>query len=128
MGGPVVHFEIIGPDPGRLRAYYGALFDWRFHEHAPVAPEVSDVDQYAFVERTTTPDGTGIPGGIGGGDAFDAHALFYVGVPDVAAALERAEALGGVRVLGPVVNAEGGVVVGHFRDPSGTLVGVAGPA
>ncbi len=47
---------------------------------------------------------------------------------DVEAALREAERLGGTRVLGPAVNAGGGVVVGHFRDPEGNLVGVAGPA
>lgn len=28
MGQPVVHFEIIGSDPARLRGYYGDLFGW----------------------------------------------------------------------------------------------------
>jgi predicted enzyme related to lactoylglutathione lyase len=28
MGPPVVHFEIIGTDPHRLRDYYGELFGW----------------------------------------------------------------------------------------------------
>jgi hypothetical protein len=30
MGQPVVHFEIIGKDPARLRGYYGELFGWEF--------------------------------------------------------------------------------------------------
>jgi uncharacterized protein len=29
MGQPVVHFEIIGPDPAKLRSYYGELFGWQ---------------------------------------------------------------------------------------------------
>ena len=29
--------------------------------------------------------------------------------------------------MGPARNAAGGVVVGHFTDPAGSLVGVAGP-
>ena len=28
MGQPVVHFEIIGKDPEKLRSYYGDLFWW----------------------------------------------------------------------------------------------------
>jgi predicted enzyme related to lactoylglutathione lyase len=48
-----------------------------------------------------------------------------VGVPDVAAALERAEALGGTRQLGPV-GTPGELVVGRFTDPQGNLIGVAG--
>jgi len=30
MVNPVVHFEIIGTDPERLRRYYCALFGWNF--------------------------------------------------------------------------------------------------
>jgi hypothetical protein len=53
--------------------------------------------------------------------------VFYVGVPDVGAALRRAEDLGGTRVMGPV-KAPNGLVVGHFKDPEGTLTGAAGTA
>jgi predicted enzyme related to lactoylglutathione lyase len=127
MGQPVVHFEIIGRDPAQLRTYYAELFDWTFQENSPVAPEVSQTDSYSFINRMTTDDGTGIPGGVGGGQGFRSHAIFYVGVPDVEAALQKAEGLGGKRVLGPARNATGGVVVGHFTDPAGNLVGVAGP-
>lgn len=127
MGNPVVHFEIIGRDPVGLRRYYQELFDWQAQD-APVAPEVSEPSSYGFVDRATTADGTGIPGGIGGGDGYDRHAICYVGVEDVEQALQDAERLGGTRVLGPVTNEGGGVVVGHFRDPEGNLLGVAGPA
>jgi len=37
MGQPIVHFEIIGKDPKRLRSYYGDLFGWEFDTNAPVA-------------------------------------------------------------------------------------------
>jgi predicted enzyme related to lactoylglutathione lyase len=127
MGQPVVHFEIIGEDPASLRGYYTDLFDWTF-ENAPVAPDVSDADSYSFVDRMTTEDGTGIPGGVGGGPTFASHTIFYVAVPDVETALQSAVRLGGKRVLGPARNEGGGVVVGHFTDPAGNLVGVAGPA
>lgn len=61
---------------------------------------------------------------MGGGAGYASHAVFYVGVPDVEAALQRAD-LGGVRVVGPVTSPNG-LVVGHFNDPEGTLLGVAG--
>jgi predicted enzyme related to lactoylglutathione lyase len=85
---------------------------------------VSEPRSYGFLDLVTTPDGTGIRGGIGGGDGYQSHAVFYVGVPDVEAALQRAESLGGVRVLGPATSPTG-LVVGQFRDPEGNLVGVA---
>jgi uncharacterized protein len=39
-------------------------------------------------------DGSGIRGGIGGGAGFTHHAVLYVGVADIEAALRRAEELG----------------------------------
>jgi predicted enzyme related to lactoylglutathione lyase len=128
MGQPIVHFEIIGQDPQRLRTYYGDLFGWEFDTSAPAAEAVSQRGNYGFVNRDTTPDGAGIPGGVGGGSGYDSHAIFYVGVPDVGAALQKAESLGGKRVMGPVKNLGTGVVVAHFRDPEGNLIGLAGPA
>jgi predicted enzyme related to lactoylglutathione lyase len=127
MGQPVVHFEIIGMDPVKLRSYYGALFGWEFDTSSPVAAAVSEPANYGFVDRSTASDGTGIPGGVGGGADYDHHAVFYVGVPDVEAALRKAESLGGKRRMGPE-RAPTGLVVGHFADPEGNLIGVAGTA
>ena len=64
-------------------------------------------------------------GGVGGGSGFEGHVLFYVGVADVEAALQKAERLGGKRQMGPE-RAPTGLVVGHFTDPEGNLIGVAG--
>jgi predicted enzyme related to lactoylglutathione lyase len=127
MGQPVVHFEIIGKDPAKLRGYFGELFGWEFDVPSPVSAAVSDPASYGFVNRMTTSDGTGIPGGVGGGARYQPHAMFYVGVADVAAALQQAERLGGKRVMGPE-RAPSGLVVGHFTDPEGNLIGVAGTA
>ncbi|WP_329102811.1 VOC family protein [Micromonospora sp. NBC_01699] len=124
MGQPVVHFEIIGTDPERLRAYYGGLFGWEFDTGGPVSPAVSEPGNYGFVEASPT----GIPGGVGGGSGYAGHVVFYVGVPDVEAALQRAESLGGTRTMGPDRVPGGSLVVGHFTDPEGHLIGVAGPA
>ncbi|WP_204076566.1 VOC family protein [Planotetraspora phitsanulokensis] len=127
MGQPVVHFEIIGTDPAKLRGYYGELFGWEFDTSGPVAAEVSEQGEYGFVEQRQT-DGPGIPGGVGGGSGYGAHTVFYVGVPDVEAALRKAESLGGTRTMGPSRAPGTGLVVGHFTDPEGNLIGVAGPA
>lgn len=124
MSHPVVHFEIIGKNPQRLRDYFGQLFGWQFNT-TPVAEAVSEPTNYGFVDRITAPEGSGIPGGIGGGADYPAHVVFYIGVPDVEAALAEAERLGGKRQMGPE-RAPTGLVVGHFTDPEGNLVGVAG--
>ena len=127
MGNPVVHFEIIGKDAQSLRTYYGKLFDWHFDTASPVSEEVSESGNYGFINLNTTPDGVGIPGGVGGGAQYENHAIFYVGVPNVSAALAKAETLGGKRVMGPSKNPNGILVVAHFRDPEGNIVGLAGP-
>lgn len=128
MGNPVVHFEVTGRDPEKLRSFYGGLFEWEFDTDAPVAGVISEPGNYGFVDRNTTSDGVGIPGGVGGGAGYEGHAIFYVGVPDVEAALRKAESLGGKRAMGPKVNTGADLVIGHFTDPEGHLIGVAGPA
>ena len=125
MGNPVVHFEIIGPDPQRLRNYFGELFGWTFDTSGPVSPAVSEPGNYGFTDNKSN-EGVGIPGGIGGGSTYQGHAIFYVGVPDVEAALQQAETLGGTRVLGPERSPGTELVIGHFTDPDGNLIGVAG--
>jgi predicted enzyme related to lactoylglutathione lyase len=127
MAQPVVHFEVIGKDPARLREYFSQLFGWTFTVPSPVAKEVSAPDAYGFLDLIAASDGTGIRGGVGGGPGYESHAVMYIGVSDVEAALRRAEALGGSRVMGPVTSPNG-LVVGHFKDPEGTLIGVAGTA
>ena len=119
MGQPVVHFEIIGTDPQGLRDYYGRLFGWAFDTPSPVAEEVSEPSSYGFHTAEQ-----GIPGGIGGGQGYAPRTLFYVGVPDVAAAVADAERLGGTRVMGPATSPSG-LVVAYIRDPEGNVVGLA---
>jgi predicted enzyme related to lactoylglutathione lyase len=125
MGNPVVHFEIIGKDPAKLRSYYSALFGWELDTNSPVAEAVSQAGNYGF---TNPPPGSGgIPGGVGGGQSFESHALFYVGVPEVETALRKAESLGGKRRMNPSPRPDGKIVVAQFTDPEGNLVGLAGP-
>lgn len=124
MGEPVVHFEIIGRDPAGLQGYYRELFGWDPQPGDATTETVSTPGQYGFVDPATS--GSGINGGIGGGEGFEAHVVFYVQVPDVGAALQQAEDLGGTRVMGPE-GKPGTLIVAQFRDPEGNLVGLAGP-
>lgn len=48
---------------------------------------------------------------------------FYVEVPDVEAALAKAESLGGTRMYGPDKVMDG-VEIGQFSDSEGHLIGV----
>lgn len=125
MGQPVVHFEITGTHPAKLRGYYGQLFGWTFDTSGPVAAPVSEAGNYGFIDRNTAGDGTGIPGGVGGGAGYPRHVIFYIGVPDVEAALDEAEKLGGTRRMGPERAPGTSLTVGHFTDPEGNLVGLA---
>jgi predicted enzyme related to lactoylglutathione lyase len=75
-------------------------------------------------EGNVNPEGVGIGGGVGGGpEGYDGHVTFYIEVPDVEAALVKAESLGGTRVMGPE-DIMGQVVLGQFKDPEGHMVGV----
>ncbi|MBO2451574.1 hypothetical protein J4573_31095 [Actinomadura barringtoniae] len=123
MGQPVVHFEIVGRDPAALREYYGDLFGWEYEVGDATSDQVSEQGQYGFM-----PPGEGIAGGVAGGASFKPRVLFYVAVPDVGAALAEAERLGGTRVMGPEPKNGGDFAVGHFTDPEGNLIGVAGPS
>jgi predicted enzyme related to lactoylglutathione lyase len=117
MGQPVVHFEIIGKDADGLQRYYAELFGWEIQADNPM--------NYGLVARegNVNADGIGIGGGVGSGpEGYEGHVMFYIEVPDVESALAKAESLGGTRIMGP--EDMGQVVLGHFRDPEGHLVGV----
>lgn len=117
MGQPVVHFEIMGTDADKLRSFYSGLFGWKINADNPA--------NYGIVDRdgNVNADGAGIGGGIGAMPGVPGHVTFYIEVPDVEAALGKAESLGGSRLLGPETVTEG-VEIGLFNDPEGHMVGV----
>jgi predicted enzyme related to lactoylglutathione lyase len=118
MGQPVVHFEVIGKDGDKLRSYYSELFGWQIDANNPM--------NYGLIQRdgNTNAEGAGIGGGVAGGpEGYDGHVTFYVEVPDVEAALAKAESLGGSRIFGPD-NVMEGLVLGQFTDPEGHVIGV----
>ena len=118
MGQPVVHFEIVGRDGPKLQSYYSELFGWEI--------DADNEMGYGLIPRegNTGDEGIGIGGGVGiGPEGYDGHVTFYIEVPDVEAALAKAESLGGTRVMGPETIMES-IVLGQFTDPEGHLVGV----
>jgi uncharacterized protein len=118
MGQPVVHFEVIGKDGEKLQGYYTELFGWQIDANNPM--------KYGMVARegNVNAEGVGIGGGVGSGPpGYDGHVTFYVEVPDVEAALAKAESLGGTRVMGPEKIMDQ-VELGQFNDPEGHVIGV----
>jgi len=118
MGQPVVHFEVIGKDGDKLQQYYSELFGWEI--------KADNEMNYGMVARedNPAPDGAGIGGGIAGWPpGYDGHVTFYVAVPDVEAALAKAEDLGGKRIMGPERIMDM-VELGQFSDPEGHVIGV----
>lgn len=133
MGQAVVHFEIEGRDGPGLQRLYSELFGWDID----IIPD--NPAHYGIVPREQNLNAAGI--GIGGavssvpqqpsttwrGPSRDAgypgHVTIYVEVPDVEAALRRAESLGCRRMQGPDPLSPG-VETGKFADPEGHLIGV----
>jgi predicted enzyme related to lactoylglutathione lyase len=118
MGQPVVHFEVIGQDGEKLQQYYAELFGWEINADNPM--------EYGMVARegNVSPEGIGIGGGIASGpEGYGGHVTFYVGVPDIEAALAKAESLGGTRIMGPETIMDV-VELGQFADPEGHVIGV----
>jgi predicted enzyme related to lactoylglutathione lyase len=117
MGQPVVHFEVIGKDGEKLQSYYSELFGWDVDADNPM--------KYGIVKGEDNPSSMGsIGGGIATGpDGYEGHVTFYIAVPDVEVALQKAESLGGTRIMGPET-IMGEMVLGQLKDPEGNLIGL----
>ena len=121
MGQPVVHFEVIGQDGEKLQRYYSELFGWEIDSDNEM--------NYGTIEREANlgANGIGIGGGIAGGPpGYAGHVTFYVAVPSVEDALQKAESLGGERVMGPET-IMGALTLGQFKDPGGHVIGLVEP-
>jgi len=111
MGNPVVHFEVVGKNGAKLQKFYGELFDWKINADNPM--------NYGIVDN----GGEGINGGVGQvPDGGNGHVTFYVQVPDVNAALEKAEGMGGKTIM-PRTEMDM-VTMALFADPEGHTVGL----
>lgn len=113
MASPVVFFEVLGKDGGKLRSFYASLFGWSFSEmEGPL-----DYGMVAAGEG-------GIDGGVGAApDGSPGHVTFYVATDDVASSLDRARSLGGATVM-PPMELPGGGIIGLFADPEGHTIGL----
>ena len=115
MGQQVVHVEVRGKDGAALQSFYEDIFGWDLDKSNPGG--------YGMVRQES-----GVSGGIGASqDGSIGHVTFYVQVADVGAALEKAESLGGSRMMGPDEVPGVGIVIGLFSDPEGHVIGLMSP-
>ena len=112
MADKVIHFEVCGKDGKRLQQFYASLFGWKVDANNPM--------QYGLVSAD--------PPGIGGGIAQSPTPMvtFYVAVADLAAALKKAEGLGGKTLMEPH-QVPGGPQIAMFADPEGNPIGLVKP-
>ena len=112
MTHPVMWFEVLGTDGGKLRQFYGNLFGWTFDVVEPINYGVA-----------ATGDARGIMGGVGEAKpGTRSWVTFYTETPDVNASLEKAKALGGKVVMPRTVTPD--VTMGIFEDPEGHVLGL----
>jgi predicted enzyme related to lactoylglutathione lyase len=115
MAPTVAFFEVTSPDHERAQQFYANLFDWT------IAADPA-MDGYGLVQ---TPDAEGPIGGIGPStEPGDAGVKIYVRVEDLDAYLDRAEALGGKRLLPPTDLPGDFGRFAIFADPDGNQVGL----
>src|SRR5262245_16549458 len=89
MSNPVLWFEVVGKDGGKLQRFYKDVFGWQI--------AVADGDEsYGLV----TAGSGGIAGAVGQ-SRDDGHVTFFVEVDDCAAYLKKIEKAGGTTVVPP---------------------------
>ena len=113
MAHPVIHAEIRSEDPDATRKFFADLFGWKVSSEGALPG-------YTFID-------TGVEGGthvaISPRQSAVDEVLFFVGVQDVEATLQRAAELGGT-IIQPAQHVPG-TSFGVFADAQGHRVGVA---
>lgn len=113
MANPVVHFEIGCRDQAATSSFYSELFGWSINPAGPAAMISTGSEQ-------------GIPGHIVSlGHEPHHYTIFYVEVEDIIAALAKAEALGGKKIVGPIPIPTG--TFAWFSDIDGNTIGLVQP-
>ena len=116
MGQPIAFFEVVSPDHERAQSFYRELFDWQ------IAADPT-MGSYGLVDTGAGEHAIG--GGIGPPtQPGDTGVKVYVKVDDLDAHLDRAEALGGKRLVAPTELPGGFGRFAIFTDPDGNQVGL----
>jgi predicted enzyme related to lactoylglutathione lyase len=115
MGRPVVFWEFLSKDPGKVSAFYEKIFGWKI-QHMPQM-------NYSFVE-------TGGQGGISGGilkpdrpEPWPGNMTVYIDVDDLANYREQIRAAGG-KILIEEQEVPGMGSFTLFTDPDGRMMGL----
>ena len=111
MADPVIHFEIIGKHAADSQKFYADLFGWDI-----------DADNPLNYGSVVAGEG-GIGGGVGPTMDGSVRTMFYVGVEDLQAKIDAAQALGAKTVM-PPMDVPGGPSIAMFTDPDGNLIGL----
>ena len=118
MPNPVAFFELGGRDASALGEIYGSLFGWTVE---PFGKSAAGTDFFHV-----HPEQGGIAGGIleTNEGMPPNYVMFYVGVDDLQASLEKVESLGGKTVVPPmpIPNNMGQIAV--FMDPEDNVIGL----
>ena len=116
MGAPVAYFEIVSPNAGALRRFYGDLFGW----------QTVDIGDPTYTMVDTGGGENAIGGGIGEPQrpTDPGGTKIYVRVDDLQAYLDRAEKLGGRTVVPPTPLPGDFGSFAVLADPDGQLVGL----
>lgn len=102
MPARIVHFEIQGPEDGRIAAFYTQLLGWAADQRGP---------GYALIDG----EAAGVGGAIA--DSPEHRIVLGVTVPDLDATVARVAELGGEVLMPPTDN--GWVTKAVVADPSG---------
>lgn len=102
MPAPIVYFDIAGPEPEKLLAFYTSIFGWN-------------------IDRSGAITGAGAISGTLRQDP--AERILYIQVPDIDAALEKIVAAGG-RMNVPRTIIPDVVIFALFTDPAGNRMGL----
>ena len=114
MGNPFVHMELMSTDVGKVKTFYGKLFDWNLEDVK--TPDTT----YTIIKV-----GEGTGGGIMKNPVPGAPSMWvpYVVVDDLKAATAKAVALGG-KLMKDVTEVMGMGSFTLITDPAGGMLGL----
>lgn len=113
MQNPVLWFEVVGKDGGKLQKFYKDVFGW----------QIAGADGDETYGLVTAADG-GIGGAVGQ-SSDEGHVTFFVEVDDCAGYLKAIEKAGGQTVVPPTEVPNYGLTFAYFKDPMGHLIGLS---